>query len=121
MVIRLERNSGAERPFSIWDFSAPHPITTEPIPAPDGALMTWYQETSHYTQPTGNLVIDRILGRPNEQPIANGFGRRLVSRDLPGHFAEMRSGFSEWARAHPEDTGEIAAVARTQNRCCRSW
>jgi hypothetical protein len=121
MVTRLERNSGAEPPFAIWDFSAPHSITMEPIPAPDGQLMTWYQETSHYTKPAGNLLIDRILGRSNDQPIAEGFGRRLVSHELSEHFAGMRTALSEWARAHPEDTGEIAAVARSQNRCCRTW
>jgi hypothetical protein len=69
------------RSFALWDFSGYHELATEPHPSPDDPhhVMTWYRESSHYRKITGDLILDRILGRPIKFPT---FGVELTGDNL---------------------------------------
>ena len=68
-------------PVRLWDFSAPSPITTEPIPAKTGDLMQNYWDSNHYTAAVGELILARVLER-NPAQTTPDFGYQLTPSTL---------------------------------------
>jgi hypothetical protein len=79
--------------------------------------MRWYREGSHFTQATGNLVLDRILVTPGAQD-PKGFGIRLDRDNVEQVLAAVREGRRHWLDGHGAAAAEIAAIAARypQNR-----
>lgn len=90
----VKRNEAAvqavgKAPFAVWDFSGYHRYATEPHPSPDDPhrIMTWYRESSHFRKITGDLLLDRILGRPGAPA---DFGVRIDATHLDAVLAAER-------------------------------
>jgi hypothetical protein len=62
---RVAEAHGRE-PFPLWDFSGYHEVATNPSPTPDhpDQVMPWYRDSSHYRKITGDMILDRMFGRP---------------------------------------------------------
>ena len=62
---RVAEAHGRE-PFPLWDFSGYHEVATEPHPTPEDPdrVMRWYRDSSHYRKTTGDMILDRMFGRP---------------------------------------------------------
>lgn len=76
----------------VWDFSGYNSITTEPI----SETMQYYWDNSHYTERTGNLVLDRLL---NVQAVSlpQDFGQLLKPDTIEQVNAEINSARTQWA------------------------
>lgn len=52
--------------YELWDFSGFHAAASETVPRIGdlSTRMRWYLESSHYSPELGDLILDRVLGRP---------------------------------------------------------
>jgi hypothetical protein len=104
-LVRLVAEEAAEHPgapaHQLWDFSGYNSITTEPIPAPGDrvARMRWFWEAVHVKRETGDLVLDRVLGRPGVG-LPDDFGRRLAPDDLEAHLRRIRADRDGYLAGH---------------------
>jgi hypothetical protein len=98
--------------FTLWDFSDYSELTTEAVPERGDVTsrMRWYWESSHYTKALGDLVLDRIFGRPNPS-LPNDFGVAIQSATLEGHLANIRMRGEAYRRSHSRDMNELTHTA----------
>ena len=73
-------------PFLPLDFSAPHEIVLEPLPADRRQPMRGYFESSHYRKATGDAILTRLAGGPEPA----GFGVPLTMDNHREQLARMR-------------------------------
>jgi hypothetical protein len=108
-------NPGRE-PFPLWDFSGYNVVTEESLPAPGdpNSRMRGYWETTHYTSPIGDLILDRLLdcALPGNATLA-GFGVRLTQRNIEFRLQESRVAGEQYRQSHPQDVAEIEAAMAT--------
>jgi len=102
----------------LWDFADYTAVTTEPVPAAEqpGAAMAGYTDSAHYSEETGNLVLDRLFGAtPPGRVVPPGFGVRLGTGNLAEHLAAVRSRAAIYRASHAADIAEVDAVAHMKN------
>jgi hypothetical protein len=95
--------------FALWDFSGFHTLAAEPVPRVGdlSTRMRWYRDTSHYSPELGNLILDRVLGRP--VPDGSTLPDARISRaTIDRHLAGIRMGAVEYRLSQP---GEVANVS----------
>jgi len=111
-VVALVESTAQSEPVEIWDFSGYNSITTETIP-PEGSgqQMQWYAESSHYTQPLGNIMLEQMLTGQSAQAPAD-FGVRLSSDMLDQHFATVKAGRAQYQQVQPEEIAEVTRIAQ---------
>ena len=98
--------------FPLWDFSGYSRVTTEPVPDDPRREMAYYWDSSHFKAGVGDWVLDRVLGAdggPGDAPPTD-FGRRLTPESLEPELAAIRAGHETYARAHPADVAQLAAM-----------
>ena len=73
----------------VWDFAAYNQITSEPLPAWTmvDSGMKYYWEISHYRQNVGNMILDRIFGRPDAP---QNFGWRINRENVSNDLARLK-------------------------------
>lgn len=82
----------------VWDFSGYNTITTEPLQD----VMENYADSSHYTKPVGDLILNRILDDPkNELP--SDFGVLVTPRNIDSHLAKIRADREEWVKKRQDE------------------
>ncbi|WP_413175095.1 hypothetical protein [Anabaena azotica] len=82
----------------VWDFSGYSTITTESIKD----VMKNYADNSHYTQPVGDLLLNRILAyKENEVPA--DFGVLVTKENIESHLAKIRANREEWVKNHKDE------------------
>jgi hypothetical protein len=113
------RSNPGREPFPLWDFSGYNVVTEESLPVlgDPNSRMRGYWETTHYTSPIGDLILDRLLGcaQPGNPSLA-AFGVQLTQRNIENRLQESRVAGEQYRQSHPEDVAEIeAAVATTRN------
>lgn len=115
LVVRLNAELAATHgraPFPVWDFSAAHTLTTEPLPAGDD-VMRWHWESDHHRKELGDLVLARIAGDPAAPP---DFGRPLEPATLDATLADWRRGYDAWTTTMTDlGIGESGPAAEIQS------
>lgn len=81
-----EKNSDRDGKVQVWDFSGIAPETLEAIPVKGDRKthLAYYWEAGHFKKELGELVIERLLGKPSN------FGIQLNSQNLESWLAEDR-------------------------------
>ena len=104
--------AGNER-VELWDFSGYSTINIEPVPDAENkkAKMYWWLDAMHFTQHTGNIVLDQVLSSKNEtnNPYRD-FGLKLNNSVLEAHLAEIRSQGNGYRTNFSHDVAEIKSI-----------
>jgi hypothetical protein len=82
----------------VWDFTGYNSITTEAI----AKTMNNYVDNSHYTPAVGNLILDRIYQRQN-QNIPADFGILMTPENIESHLAKIDRERAAWIATHPDE------------------
>ena len=116
--VAVAAEAGRE-PFPLLDFSTPGPLTAEPFPDAGDAdtLMTYWYESIHYSQRTGERVLARVwpptgggaTGLDRDDP---DFGAPLTPATLDARLHAARSGLDAFKRSVPDDVHEVRAAVR---------
>ncbi len=70
-----------KEPFKIVDFSIYHPLTAEKVSDTKGKFMQYYDDSSHYNQKMGDIVLDSLLHKGKFK----NFGIPLNSNNIEQH------------------------------------
>ena len=81
----------------VWAFSGCNSITTEPVKE----IMEYYEDPSHYTYTTGNLVLNRMFNHQVDT-IPDDFGVYVTPENVDEHLQQVRAQCHEWAAENPE-------------------
>jgi len=108
--------------FPLWDFSGFNSVTMERVPALDDAQtpMRWYVDSSHYSRAHGNLILDRVLDRPDAggQDAASA-GTLLYEANLDAHLLKLRQDADAFRAAFPADVAEVGRLMDAVRRSTR--
>ena len=112
------RSRASRRPaFALWDFSGFHALAMESVPRLGdwSTRMRWYRDTSHYSPELGNLILDRVLGRP-------GSGGSLPDARISGatidrHLAGIRMGAMEYRLSQPGEVANVSEMLTLPSAC----
>jgi hypothetical protein len=100
--------------ITLWDFSGFSPIQCERIPPPESRSATrWYWEAGHFKSAVGDMMLDRMLGRPS--PI----GFALTADNVEQNRQRIAVERAACMKAYPEvfDSGRtLVDAARRQLR-----
>jgi hypothetical protein len=91
----------------IWDFSGYNSITTEKLQD----KMENYADSSHYTKPVGDLVLNRISGYQVEKVPAD-FGVLLTPENINSHLAKIRADREKWVKNNSEELELVQKLER---------
>ncbi|MBD2294027.1 hypothetical protein H6G06_11120 [Anabaena sphaerica FACHB-251] len=92
----------------VWDFSGYNSITTEPLQD----VMENYADSSHYTKPVGDLILNRILGY-KEKEVPADFGVLITPENIESHLAKIRADREEWVKNRKS---ELELVQNLENK-----
>ncbi|TAE60584.1 MAG: hypothetical protein EAZ76_01415 [Nostocales cyanobacterium] len=82
----------------VWDFSGYNSITTEKLQD----VMENYADSSHYTKPVGDLILNRILDyQPDKVP--GDFGVLLTPENIESHLDKIRTDREVWVKNHQDE------------------
>ena len=97
----------------VWDFSGYNSITTEPI----SESMVNYIDNSHYSQHTGNLVLNKIFGEKAET-VPPDFGVFIEPDNLESHLDKINFDRQKWRDNNEKEVefvGKIKASLEQKN------
>jgi hypothetical protein len=94
--------------ITLWDFSAPTPLTTDAIPVKNDLsfAVRWYWEAGHFKKELGDRVLARLLGREGAQT-EEEFGVILTPANAESHLARTEAALDNYRRSHPAVVTEI--------------
>jgi len=94
----------------LWDFSQFNDYTEEAIPAKGDrqAKMRWYWEAGHFKKELGDLVLNRIFGRPGSR---EGFGILLNSENVEAQIAKLRAQEASYRLKHAQQVEALEELA----------
>jgi len=102
------RETPGRAAFPLWDFGGYHPPALEPVPkAGDlSTRMHWYLETSHYSRALGDLILDRVLGRPGsgESPLPD---TRIDRATIERHLSTMTLEADRHRLTAPDEVADV--------------
>lgn len=111
LVKILAEEAGANHPvFSLWDFSGYNSVTTEVVPTRKdrSTRMRYYWEPLHYTQLTGDMILDRIFEAPDlNRPLPIDFGILLSKQNIDDVIAKSRLDQQRYRADFANDVLEI--------------
>lgn len=81
----------------VWDFSGCNSITTEPV----SEEMDYFEDPSHYTYKTGDLVLNRMFNYHADR-VPEEFGVYLTPDNIDGHLRNVRAQCQKWAEGNPD-------------------
>lgn len=95
--------------IALWDFSAVNRITSEEFPeAGDvNTRMDYYYEAVHFSQRTGRLVLDKMMGYQSQEDVPENFGIRLTGETVNETLDALRLGQHHYRLQHPEYVEEL--------------
>lgn len=91
----------------VWDFATYNSVTTETI----GDRMENYIDNSHYSEETGNLVLNRILAYDLEK-VPEDFGILITEKNIVSHLDNNRRARKQWRNNAAE---EVRLVKQIKN------
>ncbi len=100
-----------QHPFELWDFADYSSLTTEAVPEAGNlqARMQWYWESSHYTKPLGDQVLNRIFGVAHAA-VPKDFGvllNPLSDAEFEWHLQNIREHGTAYRDQHPRDMADL--------------
>jgi hypothetical protein len=81
----------------VWTFSGCNSITTEPVKE----VMEYYEDPSHYTYTTGNLVLNQMFNYQVDT-MPDDFGVYVTPENVDEHLKQVREQCYQWAVENPE-------------------
>ncbi|ASJ75498.1 hypothetical protein [Granulosicoccus antarcticus] len=99
-----------QTPYTLFDFSLPGSITTEPFPEAGDSdyRMRYYFESIHFNQHTGALMLDRLMSRTTTE--SESFGTPLTAQNLEASLREIREKQADFRDLHPDYRIELEAI-----------
>lgn len=77
----VNHNKKYDHNYALWDFSAMHPYTTEPIPAEGDTKtqMKYFWDVMHYQESLGDIIFKKILNKKDGSEDKNfrSFGKKI--------------------------------------------
>ena len=108
-IARIRSDSPGGSPIRLWDFSGYNSVTTEPV----GETMRWYWESSHYTKAVGDMVLARLLDRPERvAALPDDFGEELSPATIEARLTAIRAGHADYMRTFPDEVADLRAIIR---------
>jgi hypothetical protein len=98
-----------------WAFNDLYELTGESVPDKGDTkeVMKWYWESGHFKSALGNLVLDRLFGRPG---VPEGFGVKLDSDNVEAYIADLRHKSAEYRAANAGDVAELERMLSNHAR-----
>ncbi len=98
------------QPNQIWDFSGSYGPVLETLPTAPGRPRYWFWEPAHYKKTLGDLLTDRVMGRPRDDAEFADFGVRLDNGGLQEYQAKLRVLQESYATNYPADAATIRTI-----------
>jgi len=89
----------------VWDFSGYNTITTEPLED----IMTYYTDSSHYTESVGNLIIGKMYLDESKE-IPEDFGILINLNNIEQHLVNISQDRQVWKTNNEEEMKLINEV-----------
>jgi hypothetical protein len=114
-LMEESRGSG-KAPFPLWDFSAAHELTTEPVPVAKnpGLQMQRFYDSAHFRPALGDIAFGRIIDPEHASP--HDFGVLLTPDNLEASLADIRSRQDRYSQSHPAELTELDAIQQQINK-----
>ena len=111
-VTNVNRDVPDQEPLLLWDFSGYNDITTELVPDPERQrFMRYYEDSSHYNQHVGSIILERMLGtEPVAETSAGQFGVVLTHANIDEQIAADRLGSATYRRANPAEIARLRTM-----------
>jgi hypothetical protein len=88
---------------ALWDFSGYNQFTTEPIPQNPGDAMSWYYDSSHFSNELGKVLLDNIyLTSPSQK-----FGVKIDIDNIKTHLQSIRIAQQEYRSQNRQQFEQI--------------
>ena len=84
VVAEVNQDLPEQQQIVLWDFSGYNEITTETVPdSPQQKFMRWHEDSAHFNQSVGGIILDRMLGaRSGESVTDKPFGLVLTPDNI---------------------------------------
>ena len=102
-------------PFPLWDFSGHNSVTSEAVPSRQDRAkrMQYYWEPLHYTQATGDLILDRMFDRrAGNREMPPDFGVRLTKDNVAQVIAQSHIQRQRYRELFFGDVVEIERIVK---------
>jgi hypothetical protein len=93
-LVERHNRAFADDPIELWSFKQFMPANEEPV----ASTMRWYWDPVHFTKELGDVVLDRIKGRANDE---SGFGARLTAENVEAFLAQVRQDREAFLKTTP--------------------
>ena len=91
----------------IWDFATYNSVTTEAI----SDRMENYIDSSHYSEKTGNLILNRILTYDSEK-VPEDFGILITEKNIESHLDNNRRARKQWRNNAAEEVRLVKQIKK---------
>lgn len=89
--------------IQVWDFSGYNSITSEAIPEDPTQAMSWYYDSSHFTDMVGRMILDNIYLATPQQKI----GSRITTGNIDSHLQKIRNEQQNYRQQNQQQFFEI--------------
>jgi len=105
----VNRDLPKQQQLVLWDFSGYNEITTEKVPDPQQQkFMRWYEDSSHFNQLVGGMMLDRMLGT---QTVATAtkkpFGVVLTPANVDAQIEADRRNSERYRLDNPDEISRL--------------
>ncbi|MDP7152952.1 MAG: hypothetical protein QF897_00780 [Gammaproteobacteria bacterium] len=99
----------AQQQIVLWDFSGYSEITTEKVPdLQQQQFMRWYEDSSHFNQDVGGIMLDRMLGRQSVDSVTEiPFGVVLTSDNIDVQIEADQRNSRRYRLDNPEEISRL--------------
>jgi len=104
-ITEQESRAYQKSPFLIYDFSTYNQYSTEAVPRTADTSMTWYADSSHYSQALGDIIFNNMTNG-----VENNFGEILKAETMDAHLKAIRQGRKQYILEHPQDAEDIIGL-----------
>jgi hypothetical protein len=87
----------------LWDFSGYNSVTTEKVISP----MTYYWDSSHFTEKVGNWILSRVFGQHDGVP--EDFGVLITPENIESHLQLIRANREKYINANKLEVRDLLA------------
>lgn len=97
---------------TLWDFSGFSNFQCEIIPSRDDrtSATKWYWEAGHFKPALGDVVLSRLLGKPQEPFLTGGMGFPITLSNLDENHQRIERERAECAASYPKLFSDVTAL-----------
>jgi hypothetical protein len=102
--------ASAAEEVRLWDFAYCHALAAEAVPAQGDATtrMEWWIESSHFRPELGDVVLRRVLRRPEAGHAK--YGVELTSDNVRSRLVRMRQSLDAYVATHPDESSWAGGI-----------